>query len=122
LYIGISSKTNIAFWCSLETQVNIELSVVIIILIKYTTNASQHSTIKKELMRMECQVTLIICTLMYFLVLAKEKGLLGDGYRVRDITDEYLLESGEYLLRAPIHKKPAAPEGWQYMSLIWRTL
>jgi hypothetical protein len=57
-----------------------------------------------------------------FSVLAKEKELLGDGYRVRDIKDEYLLESGEYLLRAPIHKKPTAPEGWQYMSLIWRTL
>jgi hypothetical protein len=54
-------------------------------------------------------------------VIAKEIKLRGDGYRVRDLTDEYLLESDEYLLRSPIRKSSSAHKGGHYMSIIWRT-
>ena len=53
-------------------------------------------------------------------VQAKERELRGDGYRSKNLIDEYLLGRGEYLLRAPIRKISSARAGWHYTSIIWR--
>ena len=54
-------------------------------------------------------------------VLAKERELLGNGYREKVLTDEYLLECGEYLVRAPFHNNLGALQGWESISIVWCT-
>ena len=54
-------------------------------------------------------------------VIAKERELLAQGYREKKFSDVHLLGSGEYLVRVPGHEDIAALQGWEQLSIIWRT-
>jgi len=54
-------------------------------------------------------------------VLAKERELRGNGYREKILTDEYLLDCGEYLVRTPFHNNLDALQGWESISIVWCT-
>ena len=54
-------------------------------------------------------------------VISKEIELRGEGYLERNVSDENLLRSDEYLLRAPSRKKYLAQVKADHMSIIWRT-
>jgi hypothetical protein len=54
-------------------------------------------------------------------VIGKERSLLKNGYRKTDLTDEHLLDSGEYLVRSPYQEDTGALRGWESLSIIWRT-
>lgn len=54
-------------------------------------------------------------------VLAKERELLSKGYRETDLRDEHLLGCGEYLVRVPGHESTTALQGWENISIVWRT-
>ena len=56
-----------------------------------------------------------------FSVIAKERELLKNGYRKKDLADERFLDGGEYLVRAPFYKNFEALQGWETISIIWRT-
>lgn len=55
-----------------------------------------------------------------FSVIAQERKLLRNGYHEKRLADEHLLESGEYLVRAPYQEDIEALRGWENMSIIWR--
>jgi len=54
-------------------------------------------------------------------VLSKERELLSKGYRETELQDEHLLGCGEYLVRVPGHESTTTLQGWENMSIVWRT-
>lgn len=56
-----------------------------------------------------------------FSVLAKERELVIQGYQENKIQDEQKLRRGEYAVRAPNSGSPEVLQGWENISIFWRT-
>ena len=54
-------------------------------------------------------------------VIAKERELVQMGYQEKKLDDEQQLDSGEYFVRLPDYGNHAALQGWENMSIIWRS-